>query len=164
MSPANFVSWLSGIVELNDSTPDEKQWLIIKDHLQEVFYKVTPDRTNKSEQKKCSTYTIQGPSTLFGGVNRGEEIFVTVTNNPQWAEGNYSFFPQVPELENTEQLLHSLGVKPKDKKIRIIVDNNLKPKYSYANNLSPGPSNHLVGPSDFGPGIVNVGLGEPLVC
>ena len=45
IDPINFCYWLQGFFELtNQKTLTEKQFLIIKDHLQLVFNKVTPDR------------------------------------------------------------------------------------------------------------------------
>lgn len=43
MTPEQFCYWLQGFTELNDDlAPGSSQWKIIKDHLQTVFYKVTP--------------------------------------------------------------------------------------------------------------------------
>lgn len=45
MSPENFAYWLQGYLEIgNIKKLDEKQIQIIKDHLKQVFTKVTPDR------------------------------------------------------------------------------------------------------------------------
>lgn len=49
MNEQTFCFWLQGFVELTESdggSPhiSEKQWLVIKDHLQLVFDKKTPDR------------------------------------------------------------------------------------------------------------------------
>lgn len=40
MTPETFTYWLQGFVELSESNsvPNEKQWLMIKDHLKLVFY------------------------------------------------------------------------------------------------------------------------------
>jgi hypothetical protein len=43
MSPESFVYWLQGFAELTEDTPDETQWLMIRDHLREVFKKQTID-------------------------------------------------------------------------------------------------------------------------
>ncbi|MCS7758614.1 hypothetical protein ACM7I9_09325 [Pseudomonas aeruginosa] len=42
MTPEQFAYWLQGFVELNGATPNETQWLQIKDHLKIVFEKRTP--------------------------------------------------------------------------------------------------------------------------
>lgn len=47
MSPEAFCYWLHGLFEIGDAkTLDAKQVKIIKDHLDLVFSKVTPDRTS----------------------------------------------------------------------------------------------------------------------
>ncbi len=43
MTPENFTYWLQGWVELSGATPTEEQWKSIKEHLQTVFKKVTPE-------------------------------------------------------------------------------------------------------------------------
>lgn len=45
MTPEQFAYWLQGFVELNGATPNETQWLQIKDHLKVVFEKLTPTCT-----------------------------------------------------------------------------------------------------------------------
>jgi len=59
MSQQDFVFWLQGFVEINnsDEPPTKEQWQIIKDHLQLVFNKVTP---KYSPEKKCD-HTYCGP-------------------------------------------------------------------------------------------------------
>lgn len=42
MTPEQFAYWLQGYVELQGSVPTDEQWQGIKDHLQAVFVKVTP--------------------------------------------------------------------------------------------------------------------------
>jgi hypothetical protein len=44
VSPQDFAYWLQGYAEFHEGLPSEKQWQMIKDHLQTVFNKVTPDR------------------------------------------------------------------------------------------------------------------------
>jgi hypothetical protein len=46
MTPESFTYWPQGFVELSesDAVPNEKQWLMIKDHLKLVFDKKTPER------------------------------------------------------------------------------------------------------------------------
>ncbi len=46
MTQSDFTYWLQGYVEICGARPDETQWLIIKDHLKEVFDKKTPDRVS----------------------------------------------------------------------------------------------------------------------
>lgn len=43
MTAEQFAYWLQGFVELNVEQPTAEQWLIIRDHLQTVFKKETPD-------------------------------------------------------------------------------------------------------------------------
>jgi hypothetical protein len=42
MSPEQFVYWLQGFAELGGDKPTPEQWQAIKEHLAEVFKKVTP--------------------------------------------------------------------------------------------------------------------------
>lgn len=42
MTPEQFAYWLQGYMEVCGKYPDDKQWQIIRDHLSEVFTKVTP--------------------------------------------------------------------------------------------------------------------------
>lgn len=44
MTPEQFVYWLQGFAEVNQAAPNDAQWTIIKDHLQLVFKKETPNR------------------------------------------------------------------------------------------------------------------------
>ena len=49
MTPQDFCYWLKGYVELAETTSlTDNQVLVIKDHLDLVFKKVTPDRTEKA--------------------------------------------------------------------------------------------------------------------
>lgn len=43
MSERDFVYWFKGFIELNGGVPTELQWQQIKDHLDLVFNKVTPN-------------------------------------------------------------------------------------------------------------------------
>mgnify|MGYP003390420498 CR=1 FL=1 len=50
MTPEQFTYWLQGFLEIqNPSTLDERQITIVKDHLQLVFKKETPDRDLKKK-------------------------------------------------------------------------------------------------------------------
>lgn len=53
MNSTDFTYWLQGFVELSEynAVPNEKQWLMIKDHLKLVFDKKTPDRSPAFEIK-----------------------------------------------------------------------------------------------------------------
>ena len=47
MTPEQFVYWLQGFVEIREAEQvglTKREWDIIKDHLQTVFHKVTPQR------------------------------------------------------------------------------------------------------------------------
>lgn len=44
MTPEQFAYWLQGYAEISGKQPTESEWQVIKDHLQTVFNKVTPDR------------------------------------------------------------------------------------------------------------------------
>lgn len=45
MTPEEFCRWLKGYVEISGSTTiSPQQWLVIKDHLNLVYNKVTPNR------------------------------------------------------------------------------------------------------------------------
>lgn len=58
MSPNHFLYWLKGYVDIGGGTPNLVQWEIIKDHLQLVFEKVTPDRWTADQAAKESTAKI----------------------------------------------------------------------------------------------------------
>lgn len=45
MNAQRFCDWLQGYVEIDGNVPTEVQWQIIKDHLDLVYNKVTPVRT-----------------------------------------------------------------------------------------------------------------------
>lgn len=42
MTPEQFVYWMQGFSELNESPPSPEQWQSIREHLQLVFKKETP--------------------------------------------------------------------------------------------------------------------------
>ena len=44
MTTEQFTYWLQGFSEIVGTTPTKDQWVIIQDHLQDVFKKVTPYR------------------------------------------------------------------------------------------------------------------------
>lgn len=54
MQPDSFCYWLQGFFEISDpATLDATQVQIIKDHLAEVFHKVTPDRRKSGQDNKA---------------------------------------------------------------------------------------------------------------
>ncbi len=44
MTPEQFCYWLQGYAEINGRLPNQEEWAVIKDHLEAVFNKVTPNR------------------------------------------------------------------------------------------------------------------------
>jgi hypothetical protein len=48
MTAENFSYWLQGFSEICGQTPSKEQWDIIKDHLNLVFNKATPNRISNS--------------------------------------------------------------------------------------------------------------------
>ena len=59
MDSKNFAYWLKGYFEISDSKKlDEKQVQIIKDHLELVFNKVTPNRNEEVDLNKIDTKTL----------------------------------------------------------------------------------------------------------
>ncbi len=175
MTPENFVAWLNGFISLSKTTPTPEQWLIIKDHLQEVFNKVTPNRNmyighSFSDSLKHEQYpNIEGlknklyPSgTITKSWADKDFVYLTLTDNPYWQNNSYAFYPEAEGLK--EKLEESFDLKIN--KIRFVVDNSLKPqKETYAPDLKPNQYNHLVGlPKGNMGGLVNIGQGEPLIC
>jgi hypothetical protein len=75
MTPEQFAYWMQGFVEIQNSNepPTKEQWQIIKDHLQLVFNKVTPQYT---PQNYCS-HQIDYKSLYYpvDEINKGEVDF-----------------------------------------------------------------------------------------
>ena len=44
MTPEQFCYWLQGFAEIHQDQPNGQEWLIIMDHLAQVFRKETPER------------------------------------------------------------------------------------------------------------------------
>ena len=44
MTPEQFCYWLQGFAEIHQDQPNGQEWIIIMDHLSQVFNKQTPDR------------------------------------------------------------------------------------------------------------------------
>lgn len=45
MTSEQFAYWLQGFAELTDGPPSAEQWQSVRDHLAQVFHKVTPIRS-----------------------------------------------------------------------------------------------------------------------
>jgi len=70
MTTEQFAYWLQGYVEITNSEPTKEQWKIIKDHLQLVFNKVTPNYTINSPSYTPITNLSCGiPSDAFKNIN-----------------------------------------------------------------------------------------------
>jgi hypothetical protein len=66
MDEKQFIVWLHGYLEISGAkTLGEKELKVIKDHLNEFFVKVTPDRTEPAKDKNITNpyvpHTIPGP-------------------------------------------------------------------------------------------------------
>lgn len=44
MTPEQFCYWLQGFAEIHQDQPNGQEWLIIMDHLAQIFRKETPER------------------------------------------------------------------------------------------------------------------------
>jgi len=72
MTPEQFTYWLQGFNEIREKEAvglTEKEWDIIKDHLQTVFHKVTPERgtvTNPTIYPSTNPYPYQPPQDPLG--------------------------------------------------------------------------------------------------
>lgn len=65
MDARDFVYWLQGFVEVAAEAgcpPNQRQWTIIKDHLNECFTKVTPDRSVESGESPCALKPTTWPN------------------------------------------------------------------------------------------------------
>lgn len=71
MTPEQFAYWLQGFVELQGSEPTAEQWQQIKDHLQTVFVKVTPQRIDITPRP------VVGPTPVDDGRT-------TLQPRPKW--------------------------------------------------------------------------------
>lgn len=58
MTPEQFVYWLQGVAETSEVAPTDKQWVIIKEHLAEVFTKVTPDHDAGPEPLSAAEFNL----------------------------------------------------------------------------------------------------------
>ena len=58
MSPQDFAYWLQGYSEVCGERPSQSQWVIIQDHLKEVFKKETPNRVAPPPPQDYPFYVI----------------------------------------------------------------------------------------------------------
>lgn len=63
MDPIEFCRWLQGYAELGGEAPNEKQWEIIKEHLQLVFVKVTDEQRPYLPETTPSPIAARSPNT-----------------------------------------------------------------------------------------------------
>ena len=82
MTPEQFVYWLQGFAEVNQTAPNDAQWTIIKDHLQLVFKKETPLRVGPGiaapAYPNWPPYNVPGiPPTITCSVNGTTSIGFT---------------------------------------------------------------------------------------
>jgi hypothetical protein len=49
MTPEQFCYWLQGFAEIHQDQPNGQEWIIIMDHLAQVFRKETPERKKTIE-------------------------------------------------------------------------------------------------------------------
>lgn len=75
MTPEQFVYWLKGFYELNEpKNITEKQTLIIKDHLNLVFGKITPDRNINNIPNSIEKGNTGVPINMTLPVNKRSKI------------------------------------------------------------------------------------------
>ncbi len=84
MTPEQFAYWLQGYTEISGDRPSETQWLIIKDHLQEVFKKVTPNRVLHAADKLFTGPTPACGTPPPGRIVSGGEM---IRNSPKYCNG-----------------------------------------------------------------------------
>lgn len=71
LSPDKFVFWLQGFCEINGAVPTEQQWVIIKEHLELCFKKVTVQELPKQPASVPpntipNTHTIEDWNKMIG--------------------------------------------------------------------------------------------------
>ena len=83
MKPEQFVYWLQGYLEIQDPKEiDEHSTKVIKDHLDLVFTKLTPDRKRESESKGGVFFDKDDEARLYGGLPSKSEIEEAFSDDP----------------------------------------------------------------------------------
>jgi hypothetical protein len=106
MTPENFVYWFQGWLELErPEAITSEQLEVIKNHLQLVFNKVTPD---------MRMYTIEHSTTAYGLVNKNSDVSIDPTNVKK--TDGIKFYPYIPTacedgLPGT-RLIQATGIDP----------------------------------------------------
>ncbi len=67
MTPEQFVYWMKGYVEISNNSDGigSQEWQIIKDHLNQVFDKRTPDYSQNPNYLQPSGTIQTNPGTTF---------------------------------------------------------------------------------------------------
>ena len=81
MTPEQFAYWLQGFAEISQKAPTEKEWTVIKDHLQLVFKKETPNR-------------IISPGPAIAA-----PAYPNYPSPPTWPTSPFTFSPTYPKPE-----------------------------------------------------------------
>jgi hypothetical protein len=93
MTPDSFCYWLKGFVELGEPvTLSKKQLQIVKDHLDLVFDKKTPDRSSPT----LTPFIIPSYDGLSEGFNADKETFSMDQNSVSYTDTplvSYSYTP-----------------------------------------------------------------------
>jgi hypothetical protein len=167
MDATNFVYWLQGWIEIqNPKTISEAQLWEIKNHLAlartEESIQKTEERANVETIYPLGNIQPSGVNVNLLGRYKKDEVFVTITKHPLWADDTYTYCPN--EVSLCASLCQDLGISANPAHMKIVVSNELAPKATYSPNLKVSAPNHLVGLPTGGMGLVNIGLGEPLIC
>lgn len=178
MNPRDFTFWLHGFFEIGRADVlTESQVQEIKNHLDLTLNgqrNVNPPNFISGNQTSCGdksvfNFDISGLSGFYlNSQIKPNDIYVQISTNPCWRNDStkYSAYYENNSLET--ELKNNYGIFPNsNQKIKVIIDNSLKPKYSNCADLSHYKDYHLVGLSRSGPGIANLGnisIMESLAC
>jgi hypothetical protein len=85
MTSQDFAYWLHGFFEISDSNKlTEKQVQIIKDHLDLVFKKVTPDYTDTETQKDTDIKNVPSEWPYTSWPYTTKPVVPITPYNPNW--------------------------------------------------------------------------------